>query len=233
MDIKAHFLKILESVWNNPQTMKLIWVVLPLIILGALMKIPAFKGWIGEMFLHFGLKWLLPKQKYHLFHNVTLPTDDGTTQIDHVVVSEQGIFVIETKNMKGWIFASQNSKVWTQQIYRHKSKFQNPLRQNYKHTKTLAEILGLPDEKLHSMIAFVGGATFKKEKPGNVLTGGWAGYIKSFRDRILSPEEVVRCCEQISENRLEASWQTHRQHVAHVKELVADKSVKPKAPVIS
>ena len=34
-----------------------------------------------------------------------LPADDGgTTQIDHILVSKYGIFVIETKNRKGWIF---------------------------------------------------------------------------------------------------------------------------------
>lgn len=231
MDMKNQFLKILEGVWNNPQYMRIIWIILPLIAFGMLMKVPAFKGWIGEIYLHFGLKWLLPKNKYHLFRNVTLPTEDGTTQIDHVVVSEFGVFVIETKNMKGWIFGSKNSKVWTQQIYRHKSSFQNPLRQNYKHTKTLAKLLELTDDQVISMIAFVGGVTFKKEKPENVFTGGWPRYIKSFRENQLSAEEVERCCELIATNRLEVNWKTHRQHVAHVKDIVANKSSHVKVEV--
>ncbi|WP_339385147.1 nuclease-related domain-containing protein, partial [Vibrio paracholerae] len=41
-------------------------------------------------------------------------TEDGTTQIDHIVVSKFGVFVIETKYMKGWIFGSKDQKQWTQ-----------------------------------------------------------------------------------------------------------------------
>lgn len=35
--------------------------------------------------------------------------------------------VVETKNMKGWIFGSANQKQWTQKIFKHTAKFQNPL----------------------------------------------------------------------------------------------------------
>jgi len=48
----------------------------------------------------------LDKSRYHLIKNVTLPTEDGTTQIDHILISEFGVFVVETKNMKGWTFGS-------------------------------------------------------------------------------------------------------------------------------
>lgn len=42
----------------------------------------------------------------HLMNHVTLQLKDGTTQIDHVLVSRFGVFVIETKDYKGWIFAN-------------------------------------------------------------------------------------------------------------------------------
>ena len=41
---------------------------------------------------------------YHLLNHVTLRLKDGTTQIDHVLVSRFGVFVIESKDYKGWIF---------------------------------------------------------------------------------------------------------------------------------
>jgi hypothetical protein len=37
---------------------------------------------------------------YHLMNHVTLRMSDGTTQIDHVLVSRFGVFVIETKDYK-------------------------------------------------------------------------------------------------------------------------------------
>jgi len=67
-------------------------------------KSPWFKGFAGEMLVHIYAKIHLSRDKYHVLRNVTLPTADGTTQIDHIIVSEYGVFVIETKNMKGWIF---------------------------------------------------------------------------------------------------------------------------------
>ena len=47
---------------------------------------------------------------YFLLNNITIPFEDGTTQIDHVLVSTKGIFVIETKHYSGWIFANENCK---------------------------------------------------------------------------------------------------------------------------
>lgn len=47
--------------------------------------------------------------KFHLLNNITLPFQDGTTQIDHILVSTKGIFIIETKYYSGWIFANEKS----------------------------------------------------------------------------------------------------------------------------
>jgi len=106
-------------------------------------KTPFFKGFIGEVIINIVSTLFLDKNKYHLIKNVTLPTEDGTTQIDHIIVSKYGIFVVETKNMKGWIFGGERQKMWTQTIFKHKAKFQNPLHQNYKHIKTIKNTLNL------------------------------------------------------------------------------------------
>ena len=61
------------------------------------------------------------KRPHLLLNNVTFQTDNGTTQIDHVVVADTGIFVIETKHYSGWIFGGPNDSQWTQVIYKKKS----------------------------------------------------------------------------------------------------------------
>ena len=81
--------------------------------------------------------------------------------------------------MKGWIFGSPKQKMWTQQIYKHKNKFQNPLHQNYKHTKTLEALLELEESQVHSVIVFIGDSTFKTPLPDNVTYG--MGYIRYIR----------------------------------------------------
>ncbi|MGR9116814.1 MAG: nuclease-related domain-containing protein, partial [Gammaproteobacteria bacterium] len=156
------------------------WWLIPLFFLVAFLKSPLMKGILGEFQVNLAAKFFLDKNAYRLFKNVTLPTEDGTTQIDHVIVSRYGVFVIETKNMNGWIFGSPRQKTWTQKIYRHTSKFQNPLHQNYKHTQTLQSALELDQEKVFSVVVFVGDSTFKTPMPDNVVyAGGYIRFIKS------------------------------------------------------
>ncbi len=194
------------------------WYVIPLLIVAGTLKSPWFKGLFGEFIVNISSKWLLDKNEYHLIRNVTLPTPDGTTQIDHIVVSTYGVFVVETKNMKGWIFGTENQRKWTQKIYKHSNKFQNPLHQNYKHIRTLERLLGLKEHQIHSLVVFVGESTFKTDMPENVTYGfGYTRYIKSKKQPLLSPQEVSQIINKIEQGRLRQSFNTNRTHVKHVK----------------
>jgi restriction system protein len=201
-----------------------LWYLIPLVTLAAIIKSPWFKGKMGEFIVNLSAKWMLDKRQYHLIKNVTLPTEDGTTQIDHIIVSIFGVFVVETKNMKGWIFGNPNQKTWTQKIYKHSNKFQNPLHQNYKHVKTIESLLGLNEQQVHSVIVFVGDSTFKAEMPENVTYGG--GYIKFIKSRatpVLTESEVSEITNKIESGRLIRSLKTNREHIRHVKNIIAEK----------
>nr|WP_274616026.1 NERD domain-containing protein [Vibrio parahaemolyticus] len=181
------------------------------------------KGVFGE-FLVNRLLSKLPESDYTLIKDVTLPTNDGTTQVDHIVVSRYGIFVVETKNMKGWIFGSARQKQWTQKIYRHSSKFQNPLHQNYKHIKALETLLGCSEEHLHSVIVFIGDSTFKTEMPPNVTYArGSIRYIQQFNDVVFSDNDYARLTESINRLKLKRGVITDLKHRKHAKEVVASK----------
>lgn len=194
-----------------------LWYLLPLLLLAILVKSPWFKGMIGEWFINLSIRLFLDQREYHLLKDVTLPIPQGSTQIDHVIVSRFGIFVIETKNMKGWIFGNPAHKSWTQQIYRRKHSFQNPLHQNHLHMMTLKSLLGVADHQLHSVIYFIGDCTFKTPMPDNVMNRGLIRHIKGKTTQVLTPAEVTRVVETIQQGRLAANWQTHRQHVAQLK----------------
>ena len=189
-------------------------------VVAIILKSPWFKGWIGELQINLITKFFLDKDTYHLIKNVTIPADGGTTQIDHVIVSRFGVFVVETKNLRGWIFGKEGDAYWTQKLYRHSEKFQNPLRQNYKHTKTLSEILEIPDDKIRSIVVFTGDSTFKTEMPENV-TGprGYIRYIRSQVKPVLTEGEVRQVIKSIAEKRLVPGLKTHLQHVKHVKDI--------------
>ena len=207
------------------------WWLVPLLLVIGVLKSPWFKGHLGEFAVNLAIKLRLDKETYHLIKNVTLPTEDGSTQIDHVIVSVYGVFTVETKNMKGWIFGGQQQKNWTQKIYRRTHSFQNPLHQNYKHTRTLQSLLGLNDEQIFSVIAFVGDATFKTPMPENVTHGnGFLRYIKARTTPVLTPEQVQTIIDSIEDGRLARSLKTNRDHVAHVKSIVAGKTAVPACP---
>jgi len=190
-----------------------------------------FKGKLGEFIVRRRLE-KLDTTTYQLFHDLTLPTEDGgTTQIDHVVLSPYGIFVIETKHMKGWIFGNPKQKQWTQKIYKHTSRFQNPLHQNHKHLMTLAALLNIPTDRLFSIVVFTGDAEFKTEMPDNVTTpGGCNSYIQAKTTCCFSLEGVQKIAKILESNALEKGWETNRQHVAHVKELIAEKEACVQCP---
>ena len=104
-------------------------------------KSPSAIGARGERRVNKIISKKLNKQDYFLLYDLTLPTVRGTTQVDHIIVSRFGIFVIETKNMSGWIFGTDTQKHWTQVLHNHRVKFQNPLRQNFHHLKVIQELL--------------------------------------------------------------------------------------------
>lgn len=201
------------------------WYLIPIILLLMFFRTPYIKGLFGELLVNLTVNLRLDKNKYHLLKNITLPTEDGTTQIDHIIVSQYGVFVIETKNMNGWIFGGEYQKTWTQKIYKHSSKFQNPLHQNYKHTKTIASLLGLDENKIFSIVTFVGESTFKTEMPKNVTQGGrFISFINAKTTKLLSKHEVEKIIHMIEDGQLSKSRKTDKEHVLHVKDIVKEKN---------
>ncbi|MCK9186908.1 NERD domain-containing protein [Candidatus Gracilibacteria bacterium] len=120
-------------------------------------KWPVWIGRSGEKFVSRKLHHLDPTH-YRILNDLMLPSDGNSsaTQIDHVVVSNFGIFCIETKAYKGWIFGNANQEHWTQVIFRFKDRFYNPLRQNFAHVKAVENLLGSKRLKspIISLVAF-------------------------------------------------------------------------------
>ncbi|OYT79557.1 MAG: nuclease [Pseudomonas sp. PGPPP4] len=200
-----------------PLAPTLFWL-LPLAFVIGLLKSPWMKGYLGELLVRLVARWRLDRQTYRRLHNVTLPTPDGTTQIDHVFLSRYGIFVVETKNLSGWIFGSERQAQWTQKLYKRTFKFQNPLRQNYRHLKALEATLGVSTEHLHSVITLVGGSTFKTEIPVNVTHGiGFIRYIRPFQQPVLSDAQVESMLHALQTGRRAPTLAAHSEHVQNLK----------------
>lgn len=168
------------------------------------------------------LRTSLDADEYKVFSDLILSDAIGITQIDHVVLSRHGVFVIETKNMSGWIFGSETQARWTQVLYSYRSRFQNPLRQNYRHVKALQKALGIYARQVFSIVVFTGSATPKSPMPRNVL---WSDhllpeFILEHREHRLSETKVAQLTEQLSGDAFKASAASRR---AHLRQLGAKK----------
>ncbi|TVR34081.1 MAG: NERD domain-containing protein [Balneolaceae bacterium] len=170
-----------------------------------------FRGWIGEKKTTFYLWLSLNSKVYRRFHNVIIPSKNGTTQIDHLLVSPFGLFIVETKNKRGWIFGSGNQRIWTQSLYGNNYSFQNPLRQTFRQKKILSEFLDINESIIHAVIYFVGDCKFKTELPSSVIKSRLGKYIKKFNDRVIPPEESSRIVGAL-EQHIAESLLTTRDH---------------------
>jgi len=158
--------------------------------------------------------------------DVTLPTFNGTTQIDQIVVSPYGVFVIEVKNMSGWIFGRENQQYWTQVLYKRKYKFFNPIKQNQHHIRTVQSLFGLHSGQVEVIVVFTGSATFKTGVPRNVVVGvrRLNDLIRSRTEHLLPDGEVIRIFNGINDRRLKPGRETDLAHVRYAKERARKRS---------
>lgn len=200
------------------------WLLGPIAIMLILIPFwPSIKGGIGENRVRRMLRRLDP-ELYTVLYNVFIRLPDGrTTQIDHIVISTKGIFVIETKNYSGWIYGDEKSEYWTQKIYRSTKKFKNPLHQNYGHIKALQEVL--QDEKTlqyYSIVVFTGSAELKKMTSQNVVKlNQLVPYILSHQIEVISSETKERISNRISAFD-KAKRKDIKEHINEIKDKVAD-----------
>lgn len=187
--------------------------------LGAYFRSAGFKGSVGEWKTKTVGKMGLPEHTYQQFHDLVIPINNGTTQVDHVILSKYGVFVVETKHLTGWIFGSPEQARWTQKIYKQTYRFQNPLRQNFKHTKAVSALLRLPDEVVHSVIVFSGDCTFKTPMPENVTTLiGHVRYIQRFKAVIMTDEQLCDARVALERIQSKSTRETKRAHIQQLKE---------------
>jgi hypothetical protein len=173
-------------------------------------------GGIGESRVSSKLQWL--PDGYHQLDDVYLVFGNRYAQIDHVIVSRYGIFVIETKNYSGWIFGSDSSEYWTQNLYGEKYELYNPLKQNESHIKTLQSLLKIPYDKFISIVVFTGDATLKFRSQGIVIKRSELNRtILSYETPILSEDQVRSISEMIA--RLSSNnADLRKRHIQRVKE---------------
>lgn len=174
---------------------------------------PINKGKAGEIYVH-NILMELPDE-YYIMDDVVMNTVKGTTQIDHIVISRYGIFVIETKNYSGNIYGNDESNQWTQKIltdvvyskkwyktytYVTKNKFYNPVKQALGHMYEVKNSLKeWPYLKIVPIIVFTGTAAFVNVNTKNhvIHETDLLATIQSYKTIYLSDTDLQEVIKRI------------------------------------
>lgn len=174
-------------------TSKLWWVVdILLLALVIILKIYLSKivGWFGEHWVKKELK-KLPKDKYKILNDVMISINDRMPQIDHIVFSNYGIFVIETKQYNGYFTGSKYDKKWVGHFKNKKIYYTNPIRQNYGHVKSICELLNLDESKVFNIVCIPSTAKLKIEHDGELTrVDNIVKKINSHKDEIIDNSDI-------------------------------------------
>ncbi|MBN1162178.1 NERD domain-containing protein, partial [Patescibacteria group bacterium] len=146
-------------------------------------KLPEAIGKGGENYVA-RILGKLDQSKYKIVKDIMIESKGHTkyTQIDIIAISIYGVFCIEVKTFKGWIFGNYNSETWMQVIYRYKHRFYNPFRQNYAHIKAVEALLEGNNIKTKIMSFIVFPNASKIQVSGTNLVGN----AEQIVDKILS-----------------------------------------------
>jgi hypothetical protein len=141
------------------------------------------------------------------------------------VISAFGIFVIETKCYKGWLFGSEESEKWTQALYTEKHQFYNPIQQNRGHIKALKYNLSkYPHIPYYPIIVLAGEGEFKsidQVKTPVVYPGGLCETILNLStQKFLTGSQVTDIREILQNSSIQG--EEHRQsHIQNVRDKAA------------
>ena len=212
----------------KPYEILLIAAVAFLALLYAYAKTPRGRGWVGET----RVKWVIKKTKpgiRYVINDLRISAENGkTSQIDHVLICRNGIFVIETKNYSGRIYGNDNQLEWTQVLNygRVKNKLYSPIKQNKTHIYHVSKALS---EKLPivSAVVFVQG-NIRYIDSYDVYDLKGLKHLINTNYNTLTPEQMKRAYEDLlNANDSSVSTYQHIKNIQYMRENVS-KNVCPR-----
>lgn len=137
---------------------------------------------------------------YRVYNDLLIRDGNFTTQVDHVIISRYGVFVLETKNVHGKVYGSGNSEYWKQYLpdsgyrrygYTKEHQLRNPIWQNGGHVKSLRRLVFGNDVPVYGIVVFPSETDLFVDSEQPVLHM-WdvVPYIKQYREEVLSAEQM-------------------------------------------
>ncbi|MGN1168790.1 MAG: NERD domain-containing protein [Acutalibacteraceae bacterium] len=192
------------------------------VIVISVFSLPIVKGMIGETIIKIviGKNSTNLKNPKFIINNLVLETaPEKTSQIDHVVINQNGVFVIETKNYSGRIYGNDSQQNWTQVLNYGKVKnhFYNPVKQNHTHKYKIQELLpqGTP---IFPIVVFVKGNTLFIQSKSVYTVRGAIRKLKTPTDKQLSFDEMSSIYDILA-NQNKSNTIRNSEHVENIKKM--------------
>lgn len=203
------------------------FIVLAIIILLVIyFNTPAGKGKIGELVVRLLIGRNKPKKAKYSIHNITFHDGDKSVQVDHIVINQYGIHVVETKNFAGRIYGNEYDNQWMQVLAygRVKYKFHSPIHQNYGHILSLNNVLKLSKEDFYSYIIFTGRAKVMTEFKTDVIAPIQINKkIKNKSKKIFTKDEVELIYNKLFDIKKDNKI-TNKQHIRSIDERIREQT---------
>ncbi|HEY8390940.1 MAG TPA: NERD domain-containing protein [Clostridia bacterium] len=196
-------------------------------LIGALLgwsQTPSGKGIIGEFFV----KVIIGKTKegkQYVLNNYMVVDEGKSSQIDHIVIRKNGVFVIESKNYSGRIYGKENQLEWTQVLKygKVKNKIYNPLKQNATHIYRIKKIL---DEKVQikSLVVFVQNNTKFIEANNVIPLSSLKKIIKQEDNESLTLDQMQSIYKKLidAKQNITITKEEHISNINHMKEALQE-----------
>lgn len=171
---------------------------------------------IGEYKIEVGLGQL--PQSYKVLSNLLIQSENSLEQIDHLVISPYGLFIIEVNNLSGIVLGEETDPNWHQSISWRVKTFPNPLLENQAHLELLRKRVPL-DETLH-IHSFV---TFSRRCDLKVIsesvfydTDLLAVILRRNQQEVLSKGEIQSLYDQIERINIQ-DINLRNEYAAHIR----------------
>ena len=162
---------------------------------------------------------------HKIINNLILEDKGKYTQIDHILINQNGIYVIEDKTYEGFIVGKKKDRMWYNILEDEKNYFFNPIFQNLIHCDILKDKLSFKDLQLiHNVVVFTPYARIVNDNCNCFTTENlYQAFNK--RSSMLTPKDVEKIYNQLISLNVK-SHKIKKKHFKTIYEMRHDKKNK-------
>ena len=155
-----------------------------------------------------------------LMNNFCFESKEGcSTEIDHILISQGGVFVIETKAYRGIIIGNEDDEEWIceKRKLQNDKRFRNPIIQNKMHIHQLKRMLKDKAPKMYSIVIFVNADITNVDSDYVYSIKAAVDTIKDMMENEEYTEEYIHILYESFEELFEKHGISHEQHVNNIR----------------